>query len=1291
MLISQNPTPCLCRVSWIAVPAFLSALVLFLPRPTAAADYYWNGTTNNFWNFSSSGTNWSRSATALVDPLALPGNNNNANSDTVSFFAFPAGPGGFNTELGADTTITSLTFLSSLPGAPTAGVDGGGAFFLTVGSGGLSDQQGNGTITLSANTSLGAAQVWTNISGNSVIVSGVLSGASGSNITYVGSGSFNLSNADTYGGSTTLGIGAGSGLIGSGLTTLTLSGAGGSLLNTSAITINDGASLSLDSSAANQTSQNRIADSLGITSNGGALNLLGNGSAATTETLGTLALGSGLTSVNVTPGNGQTATLTFGSASLTSFSRGVAGGSVNFSNTANGAIEAPNVALDNGSLLGGWATIGNLVGANTASGANVLDFATVSGGNVVATTNYANHNALADFATNNNVKLSGGTVATPTAITLTAATTTINTLYLTGASQIYFGSGAHGSSQSGNTLVINSGAIISNGATGTAGVSNQPTLTQIATIGSNFNPANANGPTYQGVITSGNGTDLIVDTASNLRINSVVANNGLTPIGLTKNGSGLLDLSDGNNQSQLGPSPEIKNTFTGPVTINAGTLLVNDDLNLGAAPMSFNAAALVLNGGTLLTTRGFAFASNRGITVGPSGGTLAYEGGSTWTISQKITGPGSVTFSAQPLGFNNSLVSDQITLNSVPGANNYQGATTLNTAVNSSQPTGAATIFWNAANQIPSTSAVTITGSPGTGKVAVTNNPAGIDFNGQTQTFGSLGSAAGVGVITNLGAFTTGENNLSTSYGGTIAGGGSFTKVGSGTQTLSGSNTYSGGTVITAGMLQVSNTSGSGTGTGNVIVSGSGVLSGSGFIVPSSGHGVTVQNGGAISGVAGSLLTINGTLNFVAGTLAPQAEFTLPSTNGSSTPLIQATTLSAAGTVTVTITNSTLASGTYDLIGYSSGPSAANPAANFVLASSVPSGYIWTLTTTGSSNGQLDLQVESRSQPNLTSYNGASGTPGTVFGAPVTWSVQSNATTSGAKSYAGLASQVSGQSTGGAESANGYGPLLQSTDQTAGGTVAGGQTLSAQILAGSNSGSFTAGSPATVSMAWRNRTLPETSSAEGGTPASPPLGSGGPLTSNVLSLSGMNSIAMGNAEPVETDPFVLQMSYDAALLGNEGTDTKNGAIFLVWLNPNASSGPTWQNAVAGNFGAAGALAQTNFQGSFDSFIEAAEAADPNAATDFPGDPTAAGLTASELNLLLGSWGADSTNHDVWAVLDHNSQFAVVPEPSSLFLAAFGLLGVAGRLVCRRTRHARISADGSRRGSYTAFCDYKPVQ
>ncbi len=838
----KKPWQQICSASIATVAAFVG------PAITLGAIYYWTGDNNQNWNttLGAAGTNWSSSPDFNNGTGTTPGVGSQSGTSDVFFALAGANPSNLATFLGADTNIASLTFTPDAIAANPVSISG--ANTLSLGAGGITNNS-NATISLNTTVALTSNQTWTNnsTSGKTLNVTGAITGSS--NLSLGGVGSFAFSGQNTYSGATTLSTFG---------TTLVLSGANGSIQNTSAITLAGGTQLTLDSSVSgNHTAQDRIKDTLGITSTGGTLTLTGNATTPTTETVGTLTLGSatatGLTNVNVT---GQGAVLTFGSGTLQSFVRNGVGTAVNFSVGTGAAVMAPKVTLSPTSgLIGGWATIGNI---NSNSSTNVLDFATVVGGQVVPVSNYVSNNLATDFAAGNNVKLSAP-------VTLGAATTTIDSLYMTGAnSQLFFGSGATGTDGAPNILIITSGAIISNAATGSGGISNQPTMTQLAAIGSTFNGNNTQGPLLQGMITSGNGTDLIIDTASNLRLNSIITDNGSTSIGLTKNGAGILDLSDGNKQTQNpNGNSEIRNTYTGITTINGGTVLVNDDLNFGAVPTSVTPNSITLNGGTILTTRGFVFAANRGITVGPQGGTLAYEGGSNWTISQKIVGTGSVTFAAVPLGvaFNNP---DTVTLNSPSGTNSYQGATTLV----AQPPTGggSATIFWRLPEQIPDSSAVTFVGSfTGAG------NNSTFNMNNQAETIGSMASAAGIGVITNLGTFVTGKNNLSTSYGGTIAGGGSFTKIGTGTQTLAGATSYTGATSIgttnsDGGTLLVNNLM---SGTSGVTVgfgtSHSGTLGGSGTINAS----VTVNSLGhlapAVTPTSTSTLTLGNDLTIAGG------------------------------------------------------------------------------------------------------------------------------------------------------------------------------------------------------------------------------------------------------------------------------------------------------------------------------------------------------------------------------------------------------------------------------------------
>ena len=57
------------------------------------------------------------------------------------------------------------------------------------------------------------------------------------------------------------------------------------------------------------------------------------------------------------------------------------------------------------------------------------------------------------------------------------------------------------------------------------------------------------------------------------------------------------------------------------------------------------------------------------------------------------------------------------------------------------------------------------------------------------------------------------------------------------------------------------------------------------------------------------------------------------------------------------------------------------------------------------------------------------------------------------------------------------------------------------------------------------------------------------------------------------------------------------------------------------------------------------------------------LSNAQLDEILGDWGVDATDQDAWAVVNHNSQFAVVPEHPTLFLAtlAIAVLGFWKRM------------------------------
>lgn len=117
-------------------------------------------------------------------------------------------------------------------------------------------------------------------------------------------------------------------------------------------------------------------------------------------------------------------------------------------------------------------------------------------------------------------------------------------------------------------------------------------------------------------------------------------------------------------------------------------------------------------------------------------------------------------------------------------------------------------------------------------------------------------------------------------------------------------------------------------------------------------------------------------------------------------------------------------------------------------------------------------------------------------------------------------------------------------------------------------------------------------------------------------------------EGTEDDVFVLEIAYDPALA--EIYDIYS--FLLGWLD---EADGTWKNAVEGN------------SSDFAQFILGAFDADEH--------------------LVLGYYGINPDDHTVWAVLDHNSLFSVIPEPSTwafLFLGSV-TFGFAVRRQCKQ--------------------------
>ncbi|HZO86058.1 MAG TPA: autotransporter-associated beta strand repeat-containing protein, partial [Verrucomicrobiae bacterium] len=209
--------------------------------------------------------------------------------------------------------------------------------------------------------------------------------------------------------------------------------------------------------------------------------------------------------------------------------------------------------------------------------------------------------------------------------------------------------------------------------------------------------------------------------------------------GIAKSGAGQLTLSGAN-------------TFSGQVQILGGTLAVGSDGNLGHAPGSPTAARVRINTGALRATSTFTLNANRGIELGPAGGAINVNSGSTLSYGGVVAG-GSGGLTKGAFG--------GLTLS---GANTYIGPTVIEN--------GTLTLDFAAAsapanNIISSSSALTLGGGTAglgaasfdalvmNGKASTANSQT---FNGATITIGPAiiraNSASGGSANMNLGALT---------------------------------------------------------------------------------------------------------------------------------------------------------------------------------------------------------------------------------------------------------------------------------------------------------------------------------------------------------------------------------------------------------------------------------------------------------------------------------------------------------------------------------------------------------
>ena len=422
------------------------------------------------------------------------------------------------------------------------------------------------------------------------------------------------------------------------------------------------------------------------------------------------------------------------------------------------------------------------------------------------------------------------------------------------------------------------------------------------------------------------------------------------------------------------------------------------------------------------------------------------------------------------------------------------------------------------------------------------------------------------------------------------------------------------------------------------------------------GQGATTAGAYSVNGGTSTIsgpITVGSPLTFVVGGVAPPGSIlnmTPPTvtinslTNGtnSSTLAVANTNATSPGTYTGAFTG-TSAGASQNPTGTVNVPASGsvNEVITYLAPAAVgPVSFGYTITNTSNA---ADVQGAGANKSTAFTVNVGNATADNSNALPNAANPFTNATrmtgvVAHGSSYQGLESQVTSLSgTGGFNADDG-------TAAHKGGT--------AIILAGSNNVANGGGS-ATVAMQWR--TLSTNASFNEQTGLSPTGPSGKiynlsllrPTTGLVSDVVNLTGLTPGEESPTAvTDPFVFQMSFNPVLTAKHGTVVnslaQNKLINLISYNPTTN---LWDRAVDDNTGNAITSPldpSYGYVGSYAQFISAGQ----------PGN----GKTLAQT---LGAWGVDPINDVVWADVNHNSQFAVVPEPGTILLAGLGLMGLVG--------------------------------
>ena len=340
--------------------------------------------------------------------------------------------------------------------------------------------------------------------------------------------------------------------------------------------------------------------------------------------------------------------------------------------------------------------------------------------------------------------------------------------------------------------------------------------------------------------------------------------------GLTKNGGGTLTLSG-------------SDAYTGPTTVNAGTLEFSNAANQTLVGNVSGAGALAtmgpgmlilsgsnsysggttIGGGTLQMGSALALGATNGslavnspgaldlngksVTVGSfsGGGTVNNSGGGFCTLSVGANDAGG-GFSGIIQNTTGTVALTKIGAGNLDlvGTSTYSGPTTISAGTLELDGGG---------NNLPAATALTIASS------------GVLDMAGNPLTVGSLSGSAGAIVMNSLSSSylstltVAPSSGSTTTFAGNIIGNNALAVSGSGELTLSGTNTYTGGTTVSGGTLDIAAPS---------------ALAGSGLVTIAAGGRLVLGSGAGI----GALLAASSPVS--SGEVALSAAASAPATIG---------------------------------------------------------------------------------------------------------------------------------------------------------------------------------------------------------------------------------------------------------------------------------------------------------------------------------------------------------------------------------------------------------------------------